>query len=254
MKQIGYYRRKFTSPGQTGDAFCCNSPGVTYIFRECLFDLSAWPLDKIDEAASIVQGANARYKRCVFRGAGKLVLLGTGDPEDRPMERKTWATFRHCLFENFSRRGPEVQSSMYAGLHKCVIRNWGEPSRFDTRSFGAWAHDGGRLVMQSCVFDQPRFWRGWRQMLADMIASVGQAWNDECLRGLLRPSTYLPGVCRAAFATAGGRVTVSNSRGLKWWIRFPSRWSRMPRNEAVALVAEIEKMAAEVERLAEEMP
>ena len=91
-------------------------------------------------------------------------------------------------------------------------------------------------------------------MLADMIASIGQAWNDECLRGLLRPVTWLPGVCRAAFATAGGRVTVSNSRALRWWIRFPGRWSRMPRNEAAELVAEIEKMAAEVERLAEEMP
>ena len=108
--------------------------------------------------------------------------------------------------------------------------------------------------MQYCVFDQPKFWRGWRQMLADMIASIGQAWNDECLRGLLRPVTWLPGVCRAAFATAGGRVTVSNSRALRWWIRFPGRWSRMPKSKALTLVAEIEAMAREVEKNAEAMP
>ena len=62
-------------------------------------------------------------------------------------------------------------------LRRCLIRNWGE--RFDVRSFAAWAHHGGRIEAYACVFDQSRFWRGWRLMARDWLAHLGQAWNDE---------------------------------------------------------------------------
>ena len=43
-------------------------------------------------------------------------------------------------------------------------------------------------------------------MVRDWLAHLGQAWNDEGLRGLLRPANWLPGVCRGLVATAGGQV------------------------------------------------
>ena len=145
-----------------------------------------------------------------------------------------------CILEDFGRRGPEVQSAMRVILRRCLIRNWGEPGRFDVRAFAAWAHHGGRIEAESCVFDQPRFWRGWRVMALDWLAHLGQAWNDEGLRGLLRPANWLPGVCRGLTATAGGHVRAADCRATRWWIRLEGHHGpRMSREDAQALRREL---------------
>lgn len=94
-----------------------------------------------------------------------------------------------------------------------------------------------------CVFDQPRFWHGWHIMARDWLAHLGQAWNDEDLRGLLRPANWLPGVCRGLVATAGGQVRAENCHATRWWIRLEGHHGpRMSPNQAQALMARLEGM------------
>ena len=162
------------------------SNGQDWLVEDCLIDLSACPLDQLDEAV-----------RVMLRG--------------------------------------------------CLIRNWGAPDRFDVRSFGAWAHRGGRIEAESCVFDQPCFWRGWHIMVRDWLAHIGQSWNDEGLRGLLRPANWLPGVCRGLVATAGGQVRAANCHATRWWIRLEGHSGpRMGRKEAFAVVERRERLRAEL--------
>ena len=217
------------------------SDGQPWLVEDCVIDLSACPLDQLDEAVGVTWGSSAVFRRCVIRGAGKLVLCGAGDADTTPAEQGRAVIFEHCILEDFGRRGPEVQSGMRVMLRGCLVRNWGAPERFDVRSFGAWAHHGGRIEAVGCVFDQPRFWRGWHIMAWDWLAHLGQAWNDEGLRGLLRPASWLPGVCRGLVATAGGEVRAVNCRATRWWIRLEGhRGPRMRRKDAQALVAGLE--------------
>lgn len=214
------------------------SNGQDWLVEDCLIDLSACPLDKLDEAVGVVWGSSAVFRRCVIRGAGKLVLCGSGDTDKVNVERGKTVTFEDCILEDFGRRGPEAQSGMRVMLRGCLIRNWCAPDRFDVRSFGAWAHHGGRIEAMDCVFDQPCLWRGWQIMLRDWLAHLGQAWNDEGLRGLLRPANWLPGVCRGLVATAGGQVRAENCHATRWWIRLEGhRGPRMSRSQAQALMA-----------------
>ena len=223
------------------------SHGQDWLVEDCLIDLSACPLDQLDEAVGVVWGSSAVFRRCVIRGAGKLVLCGSGDVEAVPKESGRTVTFEGCVLEDFGRRGPEAQSGMRVMLHGCLIRNWCAPDRFDVRSFGAWAHHGGSIEAVGCVFDQPRFWRGWRIMVRDWLAHIGQSWNDEGLRGPLRPANWLPGVCRGLVATAGGQVRAANCHATRWWIRLEGhRGPRMGRKEASAVVERRERLRAEL--------
>ena len=98
-----------------------------------------------------------------------------------------------------------------------------------------------------CVFDQSCLWRGWQIMVRDWLAHLGQAWNDEGLRGLLRPANWLPGVCRGLVATAGGQVRAENCHATRWWIRLEGhRGPRMGRKEASAVVERRERLRAEL--------
>ena len=188
-------------------------------------------------------GSSAVFRRCIIRGAGKLVLCGSGDAAKAAMERGKVAIFEDCILEDFGRRGPEAQSGMRVMLRGCLIRNWGALERFDVRSFAAWAHHGGDIEAVDCVFDQSRAWRGWHIMVRDWLAHLGQAWNDEGLRGLLRPANWLPGVCRGLVATAGGQVRAENCHATRWWIRLEGhRGPHMSRSQAQALMARLENM------------
>ena len=102
---------------------------------------------------------------------------------------------------------------------------------------------GGSIEAVGCVFDQSCLWRGWQIMVRDWLAHIGQSWNDEGLRGLLRPANWLPGVCRGLVATAGGQVRAENCHATRWWIRLEGhRGPRMSRNQAQALMARLEGM------------
>lgn len=247
MIEIAY--KRITSPGQLGAGFT-GDDGLgmckkeSYYIHDTVIDLSGWPLCLIDEATAATLGASATFKNCHIRGAGKLILCGCGDVTGLPLERGRSVTFERCLLEDFGRRGVEAQDGMYVGLRECVVRNWGAPDRFSVRSFASWAHAGGEIRVQDSVFDQPKFWRGWGQMWDDFKGHLGQAWNDEGPRGVLRPSTYIPGVCKALSATDGGKVRARGCRSLKWWIApLPGNWERMSKSQALALVQELEDMA-----------
>lgn len=121
------YRRAgqtITAPDAGGHGLDMSN-GQDWLVEDCLIDLSACPLDQLDEAVGVVWGSSAVFRRCVIRGAGKLVLCGSGDTDKLNVERGKTVTFEDCILEDFGRRGPEAQSGMRVMLRGCLIRNWG---------------------------------------------------------------------------------------------------------------------------------
>lgn len=190
-------------------------------------DFSTLSINETDECFSVVHGGCAVVRNCIFEGAEKVVLVGCGDIEWRPLERGKWVIFENCVFRNGSRRMPEVQSGMSVLLLNCIIEDWCLPSRQPSdpkkaRGFGAWAHDGGSILAVDCEFRQNRpFWRGgWRFMLSDILGHLGNAWNESGVFGVLNPASWLPGPCRGLAASDGGSVRAVRCRKNKWWIRI----------------------------------
>lgn len=241
--------RRITAPSYVGGDGLGFSDGKEYLVRDCIIDLSACSLDDIDEATSCTWGSSVTYQRCVIRGAGKLVLCGCGDNDKVPVETGKRVSFYDCILEDFGRRGPEVQDGMTVDMHGCLIRNWGDPDRFTTRNFGSWAHRGGRIDAYGCVYWQDTFWRPVGQFIADICDHIGQAWNDEGIRGLLRLSTYIPGVCKGLLATDGGEAYAWQCYRNHWWILLPFRHTTqmMDKTDAKCLIAYLQRMAAELD-------
>ena len=235
--------QRITAPDAGGHGLDMSN-GQDWLVEDCIIDLSAYPLGQMDEAVGITWGSSATFRRCIIRGAGKLVLCGAGDVEAVPKESGKTVRFEHCVLENFGRRAPEVQSGMRVVLQECLIRNWGLQERFDIRSFAAWAHHGGSILAVNCVFDQPRFWCGLRIMVLDWLAHICQAWNDEGLRGLLRPANWLPGVCRGLVATAGGQVRAEHCHSTRWWIRLENHHAPMSASQARMLTQQLEDLTS----------
>ena len=204
-----------TKPDGKHDAMGLKSD-VHYTIHDCIIDLSGCELATLDEALGITLGAHGHVENCVIRGAGKLVLCGCGDdPADNPdviREQGKCVTFKHCLFENFGRRGPEVQGGMMAVLSYCVVRNWGLPSRFDTRAFAAWAHKGGKIIAQHTVFAQEHTPSLWCR-IRDHIGHFGQAINDRGLAGMFHRDAWLSGYRRALTAGPDGKVEANQCYG-----------------------------------------
>ena len=262
-------RKRITHPHQLGAGFTIDDglglfDGKHYDIIECIIDLSGYPLSEIDESAAVTHGCSATFHRCWIRGAGKLILCGSGDESHAEQEWHKRLSFTDCLLEDGGRRFPEVQSRMSVYMDSCVIRNWGCPSRFDTRNFGAWAHDGGMIEAVNCVFWQDRFLRPVGQMLRDFGNHVGQAVNDEGWRALLKAKTYIPGVCRGLTSSDTGYVRAWRCWKNKWWIRIENSpqhffggfdgadyYIEMPEQEAYELVASLEAVFA---RLDKELP
>ena len=142
-------------------------------------------------------------------------------------------TFRNCIFENFGRRGPEVQDGMLVELHNCLIRNWGDPSRFTVRSFGAWAHGRGSNIRAfNTIFMQKSLFT--RNLLADMVGHIGQAWNDSGIRGIFSRDAWIPGRARALTASDGGSVWAWNCYVNKPWLVMDNCTLKMDDEEAIA--------------------
>ena len=249
-------RRRITSPCEIGSDGLCLADGQHWDVSECIIDLSVWPLDQIDECAGITLGSSATFRNCVIRGAGKIVLCGCGDESKVPIETGKKVEFFDCILEDGSRRFPEVHDGMQVVMHGCLIRNWGDPDRFNydrqhpDRNFGAWAHtENSRIDAFDCVFWQDSFWRPLRQMVLDWFRHIEQAWNEEGWRGLFHLSTYLPGVCRGLYATNGGEAYAWHCWKNKWWIALPWRHTTamMDDVDAKILISRLETMAAELD-------
>ena len=242
-------KKRITSPSEIGgDGIGCYD-GQHWEISDCIIDFSACDLEDIDECCDIVNGSSATFRRCVIRGAGKLFLCGTGDADKVPLETGKRVSLYDCILENFGRRGPEVQDGMQVDMHNCLIRNWGDPDRFTVRIFGSWAHKGGRIDAFGCIYWQDSFWRPIRQFIADICDHIGQAWNDEGFKGLLRPSTYMPGVCKGLLATDGGEAYAWQCYRNHWWIALPWRHTTamMDKTDAKCMVAYLNRMAVELD-------
>lgn len=215
------------------------SNGQDWLVEDCLIDLSACPLDQLDEAVGVVWGSSAVFRRCVIRGAGKLVLCGSGDTDKLNVERGKTVIFEDCILEDFGRRAPEAQDGVRVLMRRCVIRNWGVRSRFTVRAFAAWAHDGASIRAEDCVFWQDRFLQaGLRGLAVDLANWIGWAWNRRDRNPL---HWIMPGVCRGLTASQGGTVSAAHCYKNRWWIRLSGHEGpRMGKKEALALMAELE--------------
>lgn len=215
------------------------SNGQDWLVEDCLIDLSACPLGQLDEAVGVVWGSSAVFRRCVIRGAGKLVLCGSGDTDKLNVERGKTVIFEDCILEDFGRRAPEAQDGVRVLMRRCVIRNWGVRSRFTVRAFAAWAHDGASIRAEDCVFWQDRFLQaGLRGLAVDLANWIGWAWNRRDRNPL---HWIMPGVCRGLTASQGGTVSAAHCYKNRWWIRLSGHEGpRMGKKEALALMAELE--------------
>ncbi len=245
-------KKRITHPGQLGAGYTIDDGlglfrPAHYEVTDCIVDLSDLDLDEIDECCGITYGASASFTRCWIRGAGKLILCGSGDKNKVDVETGKRVQFYNCLLEDGGRRFPEVQDGMEVEMEECVIRNWGDPSRFDARNFGAWAHSGGRIYALNCVFWQDSFWRPLGQFVRDIGNHIGQAVNDSGLRALLRPTTYLPGVCRGLMAGVNGKVEAHGCYRNHKWIRIEGMEGEMEEHEALERMLVLEQMAKKLE-------
>jgi len=241
--------KRITSPSELGGDGIGLADGQQWEVSDCIIDFTDCDLEDIDECVGVTWGSSATFKRCVIRGGGKLVLCGCGADDKVPVETGKRVSFYDCILEDFGRRGPEVQDGMLVDMHNCLIRNWGDPDRFTTRNFGSWAHRGGRIDAYGCVYWQDSFLRPIGQFWADLIDHIGQAWNDEGVRGLLRLSTYIPGVCKGLLATDGGEAYAWQCWKNHWWICLPWRHTTamMDKIDAKSMIAYLQRMAVELD-------
>ena len=168
-----------------------------YTITDTIIDLMNTPLDQLDEALSVTWGAPATFRRCLFRGTGKLVLIGSGDKDKAEIERGKYATFEECVFMDFGRRGIEVQAPMSARVGRCVFMGWGDPRRFDVRNFATWTHGLTLTSVSNSIYWQASTRRPLRQTVVDVANHIGQAVNDKGVKALFLPRTYRRGVLRA---------------------------------------------------------
>lgn len=177
--------------------------------HRCIVDLTNWPMDKEDEAVGITWGASATFVNCVIRGAAKNILCGCGDDEKVPVEKGKRVTFDHCIIEDFCRRGPEVQDGMECIMRHCLIRNWGRNAKFDTRAFGGWAHKGGTIYAEDCIFindNSPTF----SNNLRDHWHHFWQCMKERGLLGLFHRDAYMSGYRRALTKGPDGSISAYN--------------------------------------------
>ena len=220
-----------------GDGITVYGSDGPVIIRNCTVDLGRWPLDKLDEGISGVDGARAVIRRTRVTRVGKGILWGNGDyPATDPDAE---LVLEDCIIRDVGRRAPEAQDGVRVIMRRCVIRNWGIGRRFTVRSFGAWAHDGASIRAEDCVFWQDRFWQsGLRGFVVDLANWIGWCFNRRDWNPL---HWLLPGVCRGLTASQKGKVSASRCWANRWWIRLQGhRGPRMPKREALALMAELE--------------
>ncbi|WP_297849501.1 hypothetical protein [uncultured Desulfovibrio sp.] len=213
------------------------SDGPVVIIRRCVVDLGSWPLERLDEGLSGVDGARAVVRETRVSRVGKAILWGNGDyPETDPGAE---LVLEDCIVRDIGRRAPEAQDGVRVLMRRCVIRNWGVRSRFTVRAFAAWAHDGASIRAEDCVFWQDRFLQaGLRGLAVDLANWIGWAWNRRDRNPL---HWLLPGVCRGLTASQSGTVSAAHCYKNRWWIRLSGHEGpRMGKKEALALMAELE--------------
>lgn len=233
-----------TSPKEDGAT--ARGPGRVTIISDRVFDFRDYPAAKQDEVISGVDGAIVRLQRCVILGGIKAVLAGNGDHPGNDMRFGHWE-MEDCFIMGSGRRCPEVQDCVELTMRRCWIHNWGRA--FDVRAFGGWAHRGGRIAAEHCLFTQSHLWP-WEldvmTAITDMGNHIGQAVNDHGLVALLLPRTYLPGPCRGLTADTGGLTLATRCYRNRRWIRIEGCSDYIDRPAARQIVAQIEAVCPDM--------
>ena len=227
-----------TAPtGAGGDGITVYGSDGLVVIRRCVVDLGSWPLKRLDEGLSGVDGARAVVRETRLARVGKGVLWGNGDyPETDPGAE---LVLEDCIVRDIGRRAPEAQDGVRVTMRRCVIRNWGIRGRFTVRAFAAWAHDGASILAEDCVFWQDRFLQaGLWGFVVDLANWIGWCWQRRDWNLL---HWFLPGVCRGLTASQGGKVSARRCYANHWWIRLQGhQGARMEKREALALMARLE--------------
>ena len=222
------------------------SDGQSWLVEDCLIDLSACPLEGLDEAVGVTWGSRALFRRCVIRGAGKLLLCGSGDADKLAVERGKTVIFEDCILEDFGRRGPEVQSCMRVILRRCLIRNWGsrDGSTCGPLPPGRITAAASRPMPASLTSPASGAAGGsWRGTGWPIWARPGM--TRACAACCARPAGC-PASAGGLTATAGGHVRAADCRATRWWIRLEGHHGpRMRREDAAALEKTLEAMRRE---------
>ena len=229
----------FTTATDAGaDAITCFGPGVTLI-EDCAIDFTGLPQNEQDEGISGVNGAKVTMRRCVLINCRKALLAGNGDHAEADAQEAEWL-IEDCILIGCGRRCPEAQDGARVTMRRCWLHDWGRA--FDVRAFGAWAHRGGRIVAEDCLFTQSGniLSLGLRNSLVDVANHIGQAVNDYGLSALLRLRTYLPGVCRGLTADTGGLALATRCYRNRPWIRIDNCDPYMDRDDARIIVQRID--------------
>ena len=230
----------FTTAADVGaDAITCFGPGVTLI-EDCVIDFTALPKNAQDEGISGVNGAKVTMRRCVPINCRKAILAGNGDHPDADAQGAEWL-IEDCILIGCGRRCPEAQDGARVTMRRCWMHNWGRA--FDVRAFGAWAHRGGKILAEDCLFTQSGglLSLGVKNTAVDLGHHIGQAVNDEGLKALLWPKTYRPGVARGLTQDNEGTVLSSRCYKNKPWICVGNCSSFMKKDEARRIVQQLEK-------------
>ena len=228
-----------------GDGIVASGPGHVTIISDKVFDWRDVPTSQQDEVISGVDGANVRLQRCVILGGIKAILAGNGDHPGNDMRFGHWE-MEDCVIMGAGRRCPEAQDGTTVTMRRCWVHDWG--STFAVRSFGAWAHRGGKIIAEDCLFTQSSGLLGFGLLntFIDLANHVGQSVNDYGLGALFRPRTYMPGICRALTADTGGQVIATRCYRNRRWISIDGCDPLIGRDKARAIVAHIETACADM--------
>ena len=233
------------APGEDGIRIDGTGGGITEIRRR-VFDFRACPRADQDEVISGVNGAVVRLYGCIILGGIKAMLAGNGDHPGEDMARARWE-LDSCVIMGAGRRCPEAQDGTTVTMRHCWIHDWGRA--FDVRAFGAWAHRGGRIIAEDCLFTQSGglLGLGLRNTLADIGNHIGQAVNDHGLRALLRLRSWMPGVCRGLTADTGGLVLATRCYRNRPWIVIDGCNQWMGRSQALDTVLRLEDACPDIQ-------
>lgn len=158
-----------------GDGITVYGSDGPVVIRRCVVDLGSWPLERLDEGLSGVDGARAVVRETRVAGVGKGILWGNGDyPETDPGAE---LVLEDCIVRDIGRRAPEAQDGVRVLMRRCVIRNWGVRSRFTVRGFAAWAHDVIETQLAHAPADSVRAAYNRAAWLDDRRRML-QAWAD----------------------------------------------------------------------------
>lgn len=221
-----------------GDVISAHGPDIYTIISDKVFDLRHCPKSDQDEVISGVNGARVKLSNCLILGGIKVLLAGNGDHPGNDGMYARWE-IEDCVIIGGGRRCAEAQDCAQVIMRRCWIHDWGRA--FDVRAFGSWAHRGGRITAEDCIFTQSGglFGLGLRNTVVDVANHIGQAVNDNGLAALLRPRTYLPGVCRGLTADTGGLVLATRCYRNRPWIRIDGCNDYMDRASARRIVGRI---------------